>query len=95
MKDLNGQVVIVTGGAAGIGGALTIVLSQRGASVVAVDLNEEADKKIEQSNPDQIVFLKGDVSKKSTAEKAVKLAVSRFGKLTGLVNNAHASRQNH
>lgn len=92
MKNLKDQVVIVTGGAAGIGAAITIVLSQRGASVVAVDLNEEAGKKIEQTNPEQIVFLKGDVSKKSVAEEAVKLANSKFGKLTGLVNNAHASR---
>ena len=93
MNNLKNQVIIVTGGAAGIGGALTTVLAQRGASVVAVDINEEAGKKIAGSNPDQIVFLKGDVSRKSVAEKAVKLAVSKFGKLTGLVNNAHASRQ--
>lgn len=93
MKNLENQVVIVTGGAAGIGGALTTVLSQRGASVIAVDINEEAGKKIEKTNPDQIVFMVGDVSKESVAVEAVKLAVSRFGKLTGLVNNAHASRQ--
>ena len=93
MDMLNDQVVIVTGGAAGIGGALTTVLTQRGASVVAVDLNEDAGKKKELSNPGKIVFLKGDVSKESVAIQAVELAVSRFGKLTGLVNNAHASRQ--
>lgn len=93
MKNLENQVIIITGGAAGIGGALTNVLSQRGASVVAVDINEEAGKKIESSNPTQIVFLKGDVSRESIAEEAVKLAISKFGKLTGLVNNAHASRE--
>lgn len=93
MKSLKNQVVIITGGAAGIGGALTTVLSQRGAAVVAVDINEEAGKKISESNPDKIIFLNSDVSKKSVAENAVKLAVSKFGKLTGLVNNAHASRQ--
>lgn len=93
MKNLKDQVVIVTGGAAGIGGALTTVLAQRGASVVAVDINEEAGEKIAGSNPDQIVFMKGDVSRESVAKEAVKLAVSTFGKLTGLVNNAHASRQ--
>ena len=87
MENLKNQVVIVTGG------ALTTVLSKRGASVVAVDINEEAGKKIVKSNPEKIIFMKGDVSKKSVAEEAVKLAVSKFGKLTGLVNNAHASRQ--
>ncbi|HZJ81168.1 MAG TPA: SDR family oxidoreductase [Guyparkeria sp.] len=93
MNDLKNQVVIVTGGAAGIGAALTTVLTQRGAAVVAVDINAEAGKKIAESNPDKIVFLKGDVARESVAKKAVELAVSRFGKLTGLVNNAHASTQ--
>lgn len=93
MDNLKDQVVIVTGGAAGIGAALTTVLSQRGASVVVVDINEEAGGKIAQSNPEKIVFLKGDVSKESVAKEAVDLAVSKYGKLTGLVNNAHASRQ--
>jgi NAD(P)-dependent dehydrogenase (short-subunit alcohol dehydrogenase family) len=93
MGNLKNQVIIVTGGAAGIGGAITNVLSQRGASVVAVDINEEAGQKIAESNPKQIVFLKGDVSKEAVAKEAVALAVSKFGKLTGLVNNAHASRQ--
>lgn len=93
MNDLKNQAVIVTGGAAGIGAALTTVLTQRGASVVAVDINAEAGEKIAASNPGRIVFLKGDVARESVATKAVELAVSRFGELTGLVNNAHASRQ--
>lgn len=93
MKYLQDQVVIVTGGAAGIGGAITTVLTERGACVVAVDINEEAGEKKAQENPDKIVFLKGDISKNSVAKEAVELAVSKFGKLTGLVNNAHASRQ--
>jgi len=93
MENLKDQVVIVTGGAAGIGGAMTTVLTQRGASVVAVDINEAAGKEKVKENPDKIAFLKGDVSKDSVAKEAVEMAISKFGKLTGLVNNAHASRQ--
>ncbi len=93
MKNLKDQVIIVTGGAAGIGGAITTVLTERGASVVAVDIDEEAGKKKAESNPEHIVFFKGDISEMYVAEEAVKLAVSRFGKLTGIVNNAHASKQ--
>ncbi|WP_188050534.1 SDR family NAD(P)-dependent oxidoreductase [Flavobacterium sp. GP15] len=93
MKNLTGKVIIVTGGAAGIGGAITSELTERGAFVVAVDLNEEAGKKKVASNPDQIAFLNGDISKESVAKEAVALAISKFGKLTSLVNNAHASRQ--
>lgn len=93
MENLKDQVIIVTGGASGIGGAITTVLTQRGASVIAVDINEEAGQQKVLENPTQIVFLNGDVSKESVAIEAVKLALSTFGKLTGLVNNAHASRQ--
>lgn len=93
METLKNHVVIVTGGAAGIGGAVTTELAERGACVVAVDINEEAGKQKVQENPHKIAFLKGDVSKESVANKAVEMAVSKFGKLTGLVNNAHASRE--
>ena len=93
MKNLTDQVIIITGGAAGIGGAITTVLTERGASVVAVDIDETAGKQKVDSNPEQIAFLKGDISQSSVAEEAVKMAVAKFGKLTGVVNNAHASKQ--
>lgn len=87
------QVVIVTGGAAGIGGAITAELVRLGAHIVAVDLNDRAGEEIARAHPDHVAFLKGDISKEQVAIDAVALAISRFGKLTGLVNNAHASRQ--
>ncbi len=90
---MENQVVIVTGGAAGIGGALTTELARRGAHVVAVDLNEDAGQTIARANLDRVAFLKGDISKEAVAKEAVAMAVTKFGKLTGLVNNAHASRQ--
>lgn len=93
MDTLKNQVVIVTGGAAGIGGAITQELVDRGASVVAVDVNEEAGRVLEKENSGKVSFLKGDVSQKAVAAEAVEVAVSKFGRLTGLVNNAHVSRQ--
>ena len=91
--QLANQVVIVTGGASGIGGAISRVLSERGARVVSVDINAEAGAKLKDDLGDNVVFIEGDVSLKATAQAAVNEAVSTFGKLTGLVNNAHASRQ--
>ncbi|WP_281824510.1 SDR family NAD(P)-dependent oxidoreductase [Jannaschia rubra] len=90
MKD---HVVIVTGGAAGIGGAITVELVRRGAHVLAVDLDADAGREISATDPERIVFMEGDISKEAVAREGVQMAVSRFGKLTGLVNNAHASRQ--
>ncbi len=91
MENLKGKVVIITGGAAGIGGAITSVLMERGASVVAVDIDEEAGERKVKENPDKIAFLKGDISKEAVAKEAVALAISRFGKVTGLINNGHPS----
>lgn len=85
--------VIVTGGAAGIGGATVRELVARGARCVAVDLDAEAGAALQEELGEAVVFLQGDVSDPEIAEKAVALAVESFGGLHGLVNNAHASRQ--
>lgn len=92
-SQLAGHVVIVTGGASGIGGATTRVLVARGAKAVAVDINEDAGQELTSDLGENVAFLNGDVSDPKVAAQAVALAVERFGKLTGLVNNAHASRQ--
>ncbi|MFV0153212.1 SDR family oxidoreductase [Empedobacter falsenii] len=76
-----------------MGGGITSELVKRGASVIAVDVNEEAGLAIEKKNEGKVIFLKGDVSQEAVAQEAVELALTKFGKLTGLVNNAHVSRQ--
>ncbi|WIV44696.1 SDR family NAD(P)-dependent oxidoreductase [Glutamicibacter nicotianae] len=91
--QLENKVVIVTGGASGIGGAISRVLARRGAKVVAVDLNAEAGAALAEELGDSVIFIEGDVSKQETADAAVAAAVENFGGLNGLVNNAHASRQ--
>lgn len=92
-QQLEGKVVIVTGGAMGIGGATSRVLVARGAKVVAVDLNRDAGAALVAELGDDVAFVPGDVSDEAVAQQAVSTAVERFGRLTGLVNNAHASRQ--
>ncbi|MDN5819914.1 MAG: SDR family oxidoreductase [Brachybacterium sp.] len=91
--QLENKIVIVTGGASGIGGAISRVLVRRGAKVVAVDINADAGALLEAELGEQVIFLDGDVSREETAQSAVSTAIERFGGLTGLVNNAHASRQ--
>lgn len=91
--DLQGKVAVVTGGASGIGGAITRVLTRRGAKVVAVDLNAEAGAAIVDELGDAVTFLAGDVSDADVARRAVETAVANYGALTSLINNAHASKQ--
>lgn len=91
--QLENQSVIVTGGAAGIGGAISRVLVRRGAKIVAVDIDSEAGGELEAELGADVAFIQADVGLPETAELAVRTAVERFGGLTGLVNNAHASRR--
>jgi NAD(P)-dependent dehydrogenase (short-subunit alcohol dehydrogenase family) len=90
---LQGKSAIITGGASGIGGAVTRLFVARGARVVVVDLQEEAGEALAKEFPDSVAFLRGDVSDRAVADRAVAIAVERFGKLDVLVNNASVSRQ--
>ena len=91
--QLENKVIVVTGGASGIGGAISRVLVARGAKVVAVDINADAGESLTNDLGANVRFLLGDVSEQDVATNAVEMATSSFGGLDGLVNNAHASRQ--
>lgn len=68
-------------------------LVARGTKVVAVDINDAAGGAVGKDLGGNVIFLSGDVSKPETASKAVELAITKFGRPTGVVNNAHASQQ--
>ncbi|GAA2574643.1 MULTISPECIES: SDR family NAD(P)-dependent oxidoreductase [Streptomyces] len=90
---LQGKSAIVTGGASGIGGAITRLFVARGARVVVVDLQQEAGEALARELGESVVFRHGDVSDRAVADLAVTTAVEHFGKLDVLVNNASVSRQ--
>ncbi|GAB3475398.1 SDR family NAD(P)-dependent oxidoreductase [Nocardiopsis coralliicola] len=90
---LDGKSAIVTGGASGIGGAITALLAARGARVVVVDLQRDAGEALARDLGESVLFLRGDVADRAVADRAAALAVERFGKLDVLVNNASVSRQ--
>ena len=91
--QLEGKVAIVTGGASGIGAAVTRVFVRRGARVVAVDVAAEAGRALGEELGEAMHFVEGDVRLVETADRAVAEAIERFGRLDALVNNAHASKQ--
>ncbi|WP_213804348.1 SDR family oxidoreductase [Granulicella sp. dw_53] len=90
---LAGKVAIVTGASAGIGRATALALVRCGASVLVTarrkDRLEALCAKIE-SLGGKAVFFAGDASQESTAQQAVALALSTFGHLDILINNAGA-----
>jgi NAD(P)-dependent dehydrogenase (short-subunit alcohol dehydrogenase family) len=84
------RAALVTGGASGIGRATVERLLADGWGVVATDLNADAGARLiaELGAGDRLVFVRGDVSSEADIEAAVDAAVTGFGGLQGVVNNA-------
>ncbi len=86
---LNEKVVVITGGASGMGKSMVEEFLKEGAKVVAVDINEERLSELasEQATAN-LITLAADISTKEANEKMIDLAVDKFGTLDVLVNNA-------
>ncbi len=86
MSSNRDRVYVVTGGASGIGRAAVERLVADGASVVAVDLSEEALAWT--TAVDRVVAVAGDVTSETTNEAMVAAAEEHFGALHGVFLNA-------
>lgn len=81
-------VALVTGGASGLGEATVQELAGTGAKVVAVDLDAVKGEKLAAANPDNIIFVRADVTSEEDIRQAIKKAVDQFGKINVAVNCA-------
>lgn len=88
MGRLDGKVAIVTGGARGMGAAHVTRLAAEGARVVFGDVLEEEGGKLAGELGDAVRFVPMDVTAPADWRRAVDEAVTAFGKLNVLVNNA-------
>ena len=82
--DNTGRVVLVSGGASGIGRAICAAFAGSGADVVCLDINADSAADL----PDNIAFVTGDTSNEDDCRNALEFAVETFGALDVLVNNA-------
>lgn len=88
MGRLQGKVVIVTGGARGMGAATSRLFAKEGAAVVIADVLVEEGEALAQEIGDQALFVRLDVRNEDEWKQAADAAVSRFGRIDVLVNNA-------
>jgi NAD(P)-dependent dehydrogenase (short-subunit alcohol dehydrogenase family) len=87
------QVILVTGGARGLGRAHDLALARRGASVVIVDRLEAGDLLAEIRDSDgEASSARVDLATPTAGEEAVRAALDAFGDLHGVVNNAGVVR---
>jgi 3-oxoacyl-[acyl-carrier protein] reductase len=92
MSDLQGRVALVTGGATGIGGAISSAFGEQGMKV-AVHYHGGADDaqrvaELIRHGGGEAALLQHDITKRGAAEELVRRAVDAFGRLDVLVNNA-------
>lgn len=85
---LAGRVAIVTGGASGIGRAITVRLLGEGARVVVGDLTPERADDLVAEHGERLVAQRADVSDEDDVAGLVATAVDRLGRLDILCNNA-------
>ena len=81
----NNKTVIVTGASQGIGAAVVKSFLQRGYNVVATSRN--VSKAGFDPSPN-LAVVDGDIGQASTAEKVAQTAISKFGSIDHVVNNA-------
>jgi L-fucose dehydrogenase len=87
---LKDRVILVTGGASGIGAAITRVCLDAGAIVVVVGRRSAAAIQFEQAvaPSDRCLFIEAELSSPQACKSAIDTVREHFGRLDGLVNNA-------
>ena len=88
MSRMDGKVVIVTGAARGLGADIARAVAGAGGKVAMTDLREDMGQSIAQEIGESALFLHHDVSKSADWSVVVDATEQRFGRVTGLVNNA-------
>ncbi|MEX0761627.1 MAG: glucose 1-dehydrogenase [Dehalococcoidia bacterium] len=90
MGEFDGKVVIVTGGALGMGRAAALAFAREGASVAVADIDEPAGRAIVEAMDDLMgtgLFVKADAGNSRDCKHVVDETVSAFGGVDILFNN--------
>src|SRR6202789_4572565 len=87
-KDLEGKVILLTGGASGIGRECAIAYAREGATVAIVDRNFEEASGVAKELGNQSTACRADVSHGTEVEAAITAILKEFGRLDAVHNNA-------
>ena len=96
MERFQGRTAVVTGAASGFGEAIAARFAREGASVVAADVDEEGGRRVVEAivhGGGAARFVRTDVSRATEVKALIDAALSAFGRLDVLVNNAGFSHR--
>lgn len=89
---LSGKIAVITGGDSGIGRAVAVAMAAEGAHILIAYLNEHEDAKetarLVKEMGSKIALIAGDIGKHAYCKKIVSKAISLYGTIDILVNNA-------
>ena len=88
MNELKDKVAVITGGASGIGKATARLFVAEGARVVIADMQSERGGALADELGDSARFIEVEVRQEAQVKSAIDLAVSEFGQLDCVFNNA-------
>lgn len=88
MQKLNNKVMIITGGAQGMGEMHAKKAIEHGAKVVITDINEEKGNELAKTLGSNALFIKHDVTSKDDWHNVIETVLAKWNKIDILVNNA-------
>ena len=88
MGELTGKVVVITGGASGIGEATTRRFVAEGAKVLIADMQQKRGSSLAKELGNNATFVSVEVRKETEVQTAVETAVDKWGRLDCMFNNA-------
>src|SRR5215471_8704763 len=89
------KVVIVSGGAYGIGRGIVRLFTARGFAALIADINTERGQAVEKEVSEkggQSLFVRTDVREEASVQEMIAAAIQRWGRLDVLCNNAGIER---
>ena len=85
---LQGKVAVITGAASGIGRGTVELFVREGAKVIGGDLQDDKGARMVEELGDAFHYVRCDVTDEAAVKAAIDVAVTRFGKIDILFNNA-------
>nr|CAB99200.1 cis-2,3-dihydroxy-2,3-dihydroalkylbenzene dehydrogenase EbdB [Pseudomonas putida] len=83
-----GEVILIPGGAAGLGRALVDRFVAEGAKVAVLDKSAERLQQLESDHGEEVVCIVGDVRSLEDQKRAASCCIAKFGKIDTLIPNA-------